>query len=37
VTDKLKLPLLQHNDPVTNIIPDINCIVRMYVNVVCVL
>ena len=28
VTDKLKLPLLQHNDRVTSIIPGINLLVR---------
>ena len=31
VRDKLKLPLLQHNDRVTNIIPDINLLVRIQI------
>jgi len=29
VTDKLKLPVLQHNDLVTSIIPDISLLVRV--------
>ena len=29
VTDKIKLPLLQYNDPVASVIPDINLLVRV--------